>query len=166
MNSVTYWKISNDEVCCKSVRRMANNNKEGLRIRRVNVNWTKTRQSILESKMLQLQNRLNTTKKLKENLPSQGPPITEKIVCLKVLRLCELFSLTATALRSRWVWNTGGKILTVENRKTQGNISHNASLYTVNLIQTSLGSNQGSSILLSYDRPILSSKARSPQNAI
>jgi len=38
MNYVTYWKISCDEVCCKSMRRTAYNDKEGLRTRRIKVN--------------------------------------------------------------------------------------------------------------------------------
>ena len=37
--------------------------------------------------MFQLQNQLKTTKKLQENLLSHAPPITEKAVCLTVLRL-------------------------------------------------------------------------------
>jgi hypothetical protein len=148
MNSVTCWKISCNEVCCKSMRRRVSNNREGLRNRRGNVNWTNDKAIDLGIRNVTVAKPPQNHYEILKNPLSHAPPINEKNICLKVLRLRELVSLTTTVLRSSWVWNTSGKILKIENRKTQGSISRNASLYTINLIQSSLGSNQGSPIVV------------------
>jgi hypothetical protein len=70
-------------------------------------------------------------------------PSNQNIAALKVLMRRLLVLPIILLLRWKLVWNSGGMILTGENRRTLRENCHRATWFTTNLAWTGLGSNPG-----------------------